>query len=244
MKKFNSTVLMILLLVIVSLAIYIFQLVKFQSPQDTVFYFLQDMAFLPLQVAIVTIVLGKFLTNREKKERLKKTNMMVGAFFSEIGNELLEKLNRLNSKSEELELCLNFIENWSNRDFKTAATSIEKYDLDICCTADDLQNLKNMLSEKRNFILLMLENPNLLEHETFTDLLWAIFHLTDELLFRGSFADLPSTDIAHLNNDTRRAFKAILVQWISYMFHLKSDYPYLFSLEMRRNPFNVNKTNI
>jgi voltage-gated potassium channel len=84
----------------------------------------------------------------------------------------------------------------------------------------------------------MLVNPTLLEHEVFTDMLWAVFHFTDELLARDSITDLPSSDIMHLNYDAKRAFSALLVQWIHYMSHLKTDYPYLFSLETRRNPFN------
>ncbi|MPN25934.1 hypothetical protein SDC9_173355 [bioreactor metagenome] len=85
---------------------------------------------------------------------------------------------------------------------------------------------------------MMLENPNLLEHETFTDMLWAVFHLTDELLARENIESLPESDIKHLENDVKRVFNSILVQWVGYMNHLKSDYPYLFSLELRRNPFS------
>ena len=44
-----------------------------------------------------------------------------------------------------------------------------------------LVNLHNFLAKKREILLHLLENPNLLEHESFTDLLWAVFHLSDEL---------------------------------------------------------------
>jgi len=242
MKKINSTFLLLVFLLAVSLAFYMLQLMQFQSPRDTAFYFLQDMAFLPLQVAIVTIVIGKILNYREKRERLKKTNMMLGAFFSEVGNDLLEQLNKLHVTQKELKGYLNVKETWSNQDFKVASQAIIKHDLKINCTSADLLNLKTLLSEKRYFILLMLGNPNLLEHETFTDLLWAIFHLTDELLGRNSFAELPKNDMDHLNYDVLRAFKAILTHWISYMSHLKSDYPYLFSIELRKNAFNDDKS--
>lgn len=238
MKKLNKTVLLTLFLFLVSLAVYVFQIVKFQAPRETAFYFLQDMAFLPLQVAIVTIVLGKIISNREKRERLKKTNMMAGVFFSEVGNELLELLNKLNTTSKGLEKYLKISDEWSNREFRRASEAIQQYELNILGTPDAMEKLRSLLVEKRYFILLMLENPNLLEHETFTDLLWAIFHFTDELLARQNLNDLTYHDLAHLNNDALRAFKAILVHWIAYMSHLKTDYPYLFSLELRRNPFD------
>lgn len=88
------------------------------------------------------------------------------------------------------------------------------------------------------FVLRLLENPNLLEHEIFTDMLWAVFHLSDEIMARENIADLPQTDKDHLAIDIERAIRAVLVQWVSHMEHLKSDYPYLFSLAVRKNPFN------
>ena len=236
MKKRNL-LLLIALLTMTAAAIYWLQVALFHTPSDTAFYFLQDIAFLPLQVAIVTVVLGTILTNREKQERLRKTNMAVGAFFSELGNTLLSQAALLLPSPEELGEYLKFSDSWTLREFREAAAKLEQYDLKIECGKDDLQRLKDMLIQKRNFMLLVLENPNLLEHETFTDLLWAIFHLTDELLARESMQDLPDADIAHLKGDVKRALKAVLIQWVGYIAHLKTDYPYLFSLELRRNPF-------
>ena len=108
---------------------------------------------------------------------------------------------------------------------------------EIKCTADNLVELKALVNEKRLLLFVMLENPNLLEHETFTDMLWAIFHITDELMARAGFDDLPETDIKHLEYDIKRVYSSILLQWIGYMRHLKTDYNYLYSLEARKNIF-------
>jgi hypothetical protein len=89
-------------------------------------------------------------------------------------------------------------------------------------------------------LLGLLENQNLLEHERFTDVLWATFHLLEELMARPEFAGLPKSDLDHLAGDMRRAYQNILCQWIDYMRHLKTAYPYLFSLALRTNPFDVN----
>lgn len=237
MKKINSIVLITISLLFCSAAVFFIQLFVFESPHDTLFYFLQDMAFLPIQVAIVTIVLGKVLGDREKRERLKKTNMMVGAFFSEVGDEALRQLNRFESKTEALKVNLRIKENWSVRDFKKAAEAVAKSGIEISCSTAEFESLRVLLSEKRGFMLLMLSNPNLLEHEAFTDLLWSVFHLTEELQARGDLSMLPESDLAHLNADVKRVFNSTLSVWIIYMAHLKTDYPYLFSLELRRNPF-------
>lgn len=239
MKKTSFyTILLTILLSFTSFAIYIIQLILYHSPRDTTFYFFQDIAFLPLQIAIVTIVIGKILNDREKKERIKKLNMTISVFYSEVGTELMMKLIQFITSYEELKPYLNISDGWSNKDFQKSAAFIKNYNVQISSTTADLQHLKSLLMLKRFFLFNMLENPNLLEHETFTDMLWSILHLADELLARENFDTLPDTDIKHLEIDIKRTVNAILVQWIGYMSHLKSDYPYLFSLEIRKNPFN------
>jgi hypothetical protein len=78
----------------------------------------------------------------------------------------------------------------------------------------------------------------MLEHESFTNLLWAVFHLTDELAHRRDLKKLPDSDYEHLAGDIKRAYYQLVLQWLDYMKHLKHDYPYLFSLAMRTNPFD------
>ncbi|MEX2722052.1 MAG: hypothetical protein Q6362_011675, partial [Candidatus Wukongarchaeota archaeon] len=108
----------------------------------------------------------------------------------------------------------------------------------------DLERLHSFLVEKRFFLVRLLENQNLLEHETFTDLLWAVFHLTEELDARKQFKDLPDTDVDHLKVDVERVYSQLVDQWVEYMEHLKDSYPYLFSLAMRTNPFDETATPI
>ncbi|MCK7537963.1 MAG: hypothetical protein MZV63_46915 [Marinilabiliales bacterium] len=76
-----------------------------------------------------------------------------------------------------------------------------------------------------------MENPTLLEHDRFTDLLWAVFHLVEELEMRPeSLEGLPAADYAHLSVDVRRAYSRLAGEWLAYALHLKEDYPFLFSL--------------
>ncbi|HUU31115.1 MAG TPA: hypothetical protein VMY69_03350, partial [Phycisphaerae bacterium] len=102
----------------------------------------------------------------------------------------------------------------------------------------NLVALRDFLVSKRPFLLALLENPNLLEHEGFTDMLWAVFHLTEELARRRDLAAGPDSDREHLAGDIRRAYGRVLAEWLLYLAHLKRDYPYLFSLAVRTNPFD------
>ncbi len=95
------------------------------------------------------------------------------------------------------------------------------------------------MKDQRQFVLRLLENPNLLEHERFTDLLWAVLHVEEELEARTTLSDLHPSDRAHLEIDVRRAFNLLLAEWVLYVRHLKEDYPYLFSLVVRTHPFQA-----
>lgn len=118
--------------------------------------------------------------------------------------------------------------------------SVKNHDYNINSKRGDLEAVRNFLKEKRQFLLNLLENPNLLEHESFTNLLWAVFHFTEELVHRRSLRGLPETDYKHLAGDLKRVYHLLIAEWLNYMKHLKENYPYLFSLAMRTNPFDAN----
>lgn len=73
-----------------------------------------------------------------------------------------------------------------------------------------------------------------------SNLLLAILHLTDELANRHDLTRLPESDHEHISEDIKRAYSQLMLQWLDYVKHLKRDYPYLFSLALRINPFDVN----
>jgi len=237
MKK-NSTLITIISLLCISAVIYFIQIWHFDAPRDTFFYLMQDLAFLPVQIALVTVIVGKIISAHEKRERLNKTNILVSAFFSEIGSELVNQMLCFISNTEGLVPYLDIKVDWTSEDFAKAVDSLKKQNIQVECTKQELDNLKRLLREKRRSIMFFLSNPMLLEHDAFTDMLWAIFHLADELLARDDVYNLPDTDIEHLNNDINRTISTILIHWLGYMNHIKMEYPYLFSLEARRNPIN------
>ena len=69
-------------------------------------------------------------------------------------------------------------------------------------------------------------------------------HMKEELVSRPEPLEVPDTDLAHLANDARRVYVLLAKQWVSYMLHLRKEYPYLFSLALRTNPFCVDRSAI
>jgi hypothetical protein len=161
--------------------------------------------------------------------------MVIGAFFGELGTSLLRRISRLDRT---LEIREHFIveAGWDARRYRIAKQAARDYDYGVQADTESLRGLNAFLAENRPFLLGMLQNPNLLEHESFTDALWAVTHLAEELEFRDLTGELPESDLAHLNGDITRAYAALAVEWLDYVQHLQSAYPYLFSLAARRNP--------
>lgn len=234
-----------ILLVIASIILYLVNLFIFKNILNTEYYFSIDVAFLPIEVLFVVLVIDSVISSREKRILLEKLNMVIGTFFSEIGTDLLEKISEYDSNKETIRKKLIMTDEWTENDYLDAAEEIKRYEFNLNICGDPksiefLENLKELLEEKRNFLLVLLENPNLLEHETFTDLLRAVFHLAEELDKRKDLGKLSDADYLHLKGDTGRAYGLLIYEWLTYMEHLMNNYPYLFSLAIRVSPFDPN----
>ncbi len=201
------------------------------------FYLVGDIAFLPLEVLIVGVVLERIISVREKRALQHKLNMVIGAFFSEVGSPLLAELLPAMCAGPEIKEQLHLTASWKKEDFAKAAQFARALECKVDLDRIDRHALKTHLVEQRQFVLRLLENPNLMEHERFTDLLWAVLHLEEELEARTSLSDLSPADEAHLQVDVRRAYNGLTTEWLIYAEHLKADYPYLFSLVLRMHPF-------
>jgi hypothetical protein len=242
MKKNNliPRVLLGLLLILLSVFFYSLHFVVFRDSHHIFIYMLGDIAFVFIEVLLVTLIIHHLLGEREKRVMLKKLNMVIGAFFSEVGTDLLNLFTNFDKNAEEMSKHLIVSNEWSPEHFTQMQTVLQKHKYKIDSRTGDLQGLQSFIVGKRTFLLGLLQNPNLLEHESFTELLWAVFHLAEELSHRTTVKDLPQTDFDHLSGDIRRAHRLMVREWLSHMEHLKVDYPYLFSLAVRTNPFDSN----
>jgi hypothetical protein len=229
---------LIVSLALLSALLYLFHYALFKDLHHILIYLVGDLAFLPLEVLLVTLIIHRLLADRERRQRMEKLNLVIGAFFSEVGSFLLTYLSDFDPHLESIRQDLTLTQEWSAAQFARASRRLRQYHYTVQMEKVDLKELKAYLLQKRDFLLRLLENPNLLEHEDFTELLQAVFHLTEELSFRQDLGALPDSDRSHLGLDTKRAYGLLVREWLDYMRHLKEHHPYLFSLALRTNPFD------
>jgi hypothetical protein len=187
---------------------------------------------------LVASLTEMLLNRRERRVRLEKLNMVIGAFFSEVGTTLLVYFSDFDNRLEQIKGDLVIKGDWTAAQFQEVAERIRGYDYQVDAGKVDFEHLRAFLAARRGFMLRLLENPMLMEHELFTDLLLAVFHLTEELTHRKKVTDLPAADRTHLAGDVKRIYGLLVHQWLDYLHYLKTNYPYLFSLAIRTNPFD------
>ena len=225
MKKRLNTIILVALLLSFSVIFLILQLVIFNKPSDTFFWIIQDLIFLPINIIIVTLVIGSLFKTREKNSKLLKLNILINEFFSEAGNSLIISINPLIDNLDEIRNSVN-----------TDKFTIEPK-VNIPIMNENLTSIYKLLEEKKHFILGMFENGNILEHDSFTNMLLAIHHLLDELRMRPDLTALDKDDTLHIAYDVNRAYIQLAKEFISYMKHLKREYPYIHSIVIRKNIF-------
>jgi len=240
MKKLNWKVYTGILLISMSIIFYLIAYFLFKNPHHIVEFLIEDIAFMFIEVLLVTLVIHKVLENREKQERMEKLNMVIGTFYSEVGTELLSIIANMDEGIAGSQSRFSVTDRSSEKEFQDMCDFLKGHKSEFAIEEIEWSKLKSLLENKKSFLLRLLENPNLLEHESFTELLWAVFHLAEELRYRGALHELPEEDYQHLTGDMNRVYGELKHQWISYMKHLRKSYPYLFSLAYRINPFDHN----
>lgn len=215
------------------------QAILFHEGETILKKVLYSISFIPVQALVVTLVINRMLAAREKRQRLEKMNIAIGVFFSSMGRELLDRLLEYSTLPDELLEHLRVHEDWTARNFLKSRQRVMATDLPVDLDKGDPDGLAAFLGDKQGLILDLLRNPNLLEHERFTDLLWAVSHVAEELAAREETGLPLDKDQAHLEEDLRRALKQLLMEWVAYMEHLQGVYPFLFSFALRSSPFRT-----
>jgi hypothetical protein len=203
-----------------------------------------------LAVVLILVGVGTFLgvvadgtrvllARREEQARRDHLNIILGVFFGEVGSRLLRILVGFDPKSDLIrQQCGEVAADWGDEDFERLNANLKRHYYEIDADRMNLVLLDQLLTGRSALLIGLLESPSLREHEAFTDVLRAVFHLRDELTMRDDLLSLPDSDRAHLAGDLKRAYAGLAGQWIAYMRHLKANYSYLFSLALRTSPFS------
>ncbi len=234
-----------IIMVIAIIIIYGSNILVLKDPEHVISYIWTHLGFIPVDILIVAFVLDEIISKKEKEAMMEKLDMIMSTFFSEVGNDLISQLSSVNKHKADTSY-LESIKSWDGKDYENKLKEIKNINIPFRAdvTSEDreeyLTNIRNLLINKREFIVGLLNNPNLLEKEEFSKLLTAILHLDEELEHRPDLSKVTDVDFNHLNGDMERIYNILIHEWIYYLRYLNKHYPYMIALIIRTNPFDAN----
>ena len=110
--KIRFAIIMFVLAVVIFLARYLI----FGDGEEIIAYLWKHIGFIPIDILIVAFLLEGIMGKKEHEAILEKIDMLMGTFFSEIGNDLLAELSKVNKNKINTE-NLKDIRNWEEKDF-------------------------------------------------------------------------------------------------------------------------------
>lgn len=121
-----------------SLVLYVVHYTLFKDARHIFLWSLTSLAFLPISVLFVTLIIIRLLMGRAQKARMQKMNMVIGAFFSEVGNELLALLAAWDEDVEALRPLLRIRTEWQEEDFGVAVRRLARHSYTVGTERIDL----------------------------------------------------------------------------------------------------------
>ena len=237
MKEHKQTIRIGLALLALSAFLHFVHYLIFRDLNHILIYLLGDIAFVPLDVFFVTVVLERIIDKRDEKQMIKKLNMLVGLFYQEVGQDLLKQFVNADPKIEADDLSTTINHNWCEDNYVEMRRRILKHDCSVNIYKIDLKVVDERLTQHKGMITNMITNPAIHEHGPFSEVLMSVFHLADELKHR-PYKENAKEDLEHLKVDVERVYKQMAKDWVTYMSHMQNDYPYLFSTAIKNNPFD------
>lgn len=237
--KIKFSILMVILIIIIYGSNYL----VLGDAEHIISYVWTHLGFIPVDILVVAFILDEIIEKKEKEAMLEKLDMLMSTFFSEVGNDLIGQLSSVNKYGTNTE-NLKEIKNWNQKDFDKKLEELKNTSVDFRADISPeereqfLENLRTLLAGKREFIINLINNPNLLEKEEFTGLINAILHLDEELEHRTDLAMVNDSDFGHLNGDMQRVYSKLVYEWVYYLRYLHKHYPYMIALIIRTNPFD------
>lgn len=157
MNKKLYYLLMILLFTTLSVTMYSIQTLLFHDPKNTVFYLFQDLAFVPVQALIATLLLNRFVDLIQRMQTRKKLHVIVSAFFSELGTAIVCMFAELNDNNQEFTDQVDILKASEAADTRKARnelkSKINEFPFQISATPERLAAMSQLLVEKKSFMM-------------------------------------------------------------------------------------------
>ena len=237
MKKDRHSFNLVFILLLSSFILYVINFLIYKDLHHIGMFFTEDLAFIPIEVLVTVMIIEKALEKREEKNKQRKINLLIEVFFEEVGNELLTSIASRDKGCDKISCLLPKGNNKISDTYDEITEVLENYNCSLKLNGNDIEHIYEILCDNKEGIIRFIENPYLVEHDIFTDLLQSAIHLYSEIKFRKKNGKLSDDDINHLNLDVLRLYKYLSKEWIVYIKYIEKEYPFLYTAALEHAPF-------
>ncbi len=148
MRRISRQIILGFSLIMLSVVFYLIHFMIFRDAHHIFIYLIGDIAFVFIEVLLVTMIIHQLLGAREKRVRLEKLNMVIGAFFSEVGTRLLTYFSDFDPNLDSIKKELVVTTEWSDKEFSTMSKRLKNYQYSVEIQKVELKYLRDFLARR------------------------------------------------------------------------------------------------
>lgn len=228
---------LILLLLCVSALLYAIHYLIFRDLHHLAIFGLHELAFVPLEVILVTLGLDQLVEKTHREEARSKVSIIETLYFNESGGTMLRYLTSFDPDAARLRELLQVTEDWHSSDFRQAIRQLKSYPFLLDLDRIDFFGLHYHLSQRHEYYRSMLENPALTQSEAFTEMIMKIYLLWEELDGRTNLYQLPEKDRSYLAELLHEIYRELTEYWLDNVYNHSIHNRFRLHRAVESNPF-------
>lgn len=228
---------LILLLLCASALLYAIHYLIFRDLHHLAIFGLHELAFVPLEVILVTLGLDQLVEKTHREEARSKVSIIETLYFNESGGTMLRYLTSFDPDAARLRELLQVTEDWHSSDFRQAIRQLKSYPFLLDLDRIDFFGLHYHLSQRHEYYRSMLENPALTQSEAFTEMIMKIYLLWEELDGRTNLYQLPEKDRSYLAELLHEIYRELTEYWLDNVYNHSIHNRFRLHRAIESNPF-------
>lgn len=228
---------LILLLLCASALLYAIHYLIFRDLHHLAIFGLHELAFVPLEVILVTLGLDQLVEKTHREEARSKVSIIETLYFNESGGTMLRYLISFDPDAARLRELLQVTQDWHSSDFRQAIRQLKSYPFLLDLDRIDFFGLHYHLSQRHEYYRSMLENPALTQSEAFTEMIMKIYLLWEELDGRTNLYQLPEKDRNYLAELLHEIYRELTEYWLDNVYNHSIHNRFRLHRAIESNPF-------
>ncbi len=204
----------VILLICASVIMYAVHFLIFKNFHHIAIFFVHDIAFMPLEVILVTLFFDRIIDKAHEEENQSKLSIIETLFFNESGGHMLQYLTSFDPHSDQLAGILDVNMSWKSSDYLNARKQLKNYSFQLDVQKVDFFGLHYHLNERHAYYRNILENPALTQSSEFTELVMKIYLMWEELDCRTDLYNLDLTEKHYLGELLTEIYEELVEYWL------------------------------